>query len=251
MHFVIEMTPEQSNACDRFINDNPDNHELAEQQKGFINDAKQSEDRTFTDHPSCQRNIKDVLNPYADGAWLGSPKKTIPMPPQVYHGIAASLSHQDYQSPPAQYNKAWTGQCFPQLPQEYSDECFSQLPQLPQEHVVEKQTQENVSLGDLIDREGFVLFCFGNTKYLDKILQVLDGFFPVPHFSTGEIGVYRSLQNANILYLVIPRGRNDITSDLITTSISLKHQKRSNGEKWPLVTKLYHPDLSQMTVPLN
>ena len=131
-----------------------------------------------------------------------------------------------------------------QMPQEKSDHFSQQIQQIPPE------TSENVSLGNLI-KVGFVLFCFGNTKYLDKILEVLDGFFPVPHFSTGEIGVYRSLQNANILYLVIPPGRNDLTQQLINTSISLKGQTRENGEKWPLIARLHNPDLTQMTIPLN
>ena len=130
-----------------------------------------------------------------------------------------------------------------QMPQEKSDHFSPQLQQMVQETL-------NVSLNYL--REiGYVLFCFGNTKDLGKILEVLDNLFPTPHFTTGEIGVYRSVQNANILYLVIPPGRNDLTQQLINTSISLKGQTRENGEKWPLIARLHNPDLTQMTIPLN
>jgi hypothetical protein len=179
---------------------------------------------------------KDETDYY--GEFLASLKKS----PQ---NSITPLYHQ-----PIQKNQPWTHQFNPEITkfsQGQPAQCFPQM----QHQQMLPETLENVSLGDLRNGKGFVLFCFGNTKYPDKILQVLDNFYPVPHFSTGEIGVYRSLQNSNILYLVIPLGRNDITSDLITTSISLKNQKRSNGEKWPLVSKLYHPDLSQMTVRLN
>lgn len=178
---------------------------------------------------------KDETDYY--GEFLASLKKS----PQ---NSITPLYHQ-----PIQKNQPWTHQFNPEITkfsQGQPAQCFPQM----QHQQMLPETPENVSLEDLI-KIGFVLFCFGNTEDLGKIIEVLDSLFPVPHFSTGEIGVYRSLQNANILYLVIPPGRNDITSELITTSISLKHQKRSNGEKWPLVTKLYHPDLSQMTVPLN
>ena len=131
-----------------------------------------------------------------------------------------------------------------QMPQEKSDHFSPQFQQMPPE------TSGNVPLGDL-RKIGYVLFCFGNTEDLGEILKVLDKFFPTPHFTTGEIGVYRSLQNANILYLVIPPGRNDLTQQLINTSISLKGQTRENGEKWPLIARLHNPDLTQMTIPLN
>ena len=236
MHFVIEMTPEQSEACDRFLKDNPGHCDLAREQDNFINEVKKLEEPTYITHPDCQRNLKYVMNPYADGdgAWLGLPGKTIPMPPQVYLGIIKSQPNQDYQSPPGQYNNAWPGHCFSQI----------QPQQIPPE------TSGNVSL-NYLRKIGYVLFCFGNTENLGEILEVLDKLFPTPHFTTGEIGVYRSLQNANILYLVIPPGRNDLTQQLINTSISLKGQTRENGEKWPLIARLHNPDLTQMTIPLN
>lgn len=150
-----------------------------------------------------------------------------------------------------QGNQPWTHQFYPEItkfPQEHPGQCFPQM----QHQQMLPETPENVSLGELRNGKGFVLFCFGNTKYPDKILQVLDNFFTVPHFSNGEIGVYRSLQNANILYLVIPIGRKNWTKQLKNKSFSFKDKPRENGEKWPLIANLNSgADLSQMTIPLN
>lgn len=244
MPSVIEMTRYQSDACETFCNENLNIGQLAREQENFIKEVEELEKPTYITHPHCQRNLKDVMNPYADGdgdgAWLGSPGKTIPTPPQVYHGKIASLSHQDYQFPTAQYNNAWPGQCFPQFPQ------------LPQEHAVEKQTQETVPLGDLMHL--FVLHGFLNTQEFKNVLGLLDDFFTGSHFITGKIRVFQSIQRKDIVYLCFPRTEEGkmMSQAVLDTSWSLKDDPRKNGEKWPKISYLLkNADLSQMTIPLN
>ena len=234
MPFVIEMTPDQSEACDRFLKDNPGHCELAREQDIFINEVKKLEEPTYSDHNFC------IYNKVAIGQCLASGLQMV----KVSQVPSQDFSH-FYQPIQVLQGK----KCYPEItkfPQEHPGQCFSQI----QPQQIPPETSGNVPLEDL-RKIGYVLFCFGNTEDLDKILEVLDNLFPTPHFTTGEIGVYRSLQNANILYLVIPPGRNDLTQQLINTSISLKGQTRENGEKWPLIARLHNPDLTQMTIPLN